>query len=368
MMRFFLVIGIVNGLVGHAPAAAGGPDGERRDLSRLERADVAPEREPDPLLDQTPGIDDAQMVPIDGSTAREQTVWKSAPSAAIIREIEPAAPEASDPGGFNAIEFFGGGKLILTNGISSLEGSSGGGIARWATIQGLEMEGGIGAAGHATLIELPDFGWRSFGAAVGVSDRIEISYARQNFDTRSAGAALGLGEGFDFNQDVVGLKLRLAGDAVYGSSIMPQIAAGIEYKSNQDGGIVRALGAQAAEGVDYTLSATKLVLEHSLLLNAAARLTKANQLGLLGFGGPNAGYALQFEGSLGYQLSRRLVVGAEYRSKPDNLGLGEDDWFDLFAAYGVTDNITLSAAFVDLGSIATFENQRGGLVQAQIAF
>ena len=62
------------------------------------------------------------------------------------------------------------------------------------------------------------------------------------------------------------------------------------------------------------------------------------------------------------------MVGAELRTKPDNLGLGEDDWIDLFAAYALTDNVTLTAAYVDLGSIATFEKQRGGFFSAQLAF
>jgi hypothetical protein len=266
------------------------------------------------------------------------------------------------------IDAFEGGKLLLTNGISSLEGASGGGIAKWATVAGLEMDRGIGASAQFTAIELPEFGYRSFGGAIGVSDRLELSYARQNFDTRDAGSALGLGQGYDFRQDVFGAKLRIAGDLVYGSPLLPQVAAGVEYKRNRNAPVVALLGAQDDEGVDYTLSATKLFLSQSILVNATARLTKANQLGLLGFGGPDSEYALQFEGSLGYQLSRRAVVGAEFRSKPDNLGLGEDDWFDLFAAYALTDNITLSAAYVDLGSIATFEDQRGAFMQAQVAF
>ena len=48
--------------------------------------------------------------------------------------------------------------------------------------------------------------------------------------------------------------------------------------------------------------------------------------------------------------------------------MGEDDWIDLFAAYALTDNVTLTAAYVDLGSIATFEKQRGGFFSAQLAF
>jgi hypothetical protein len=260
-------------------------------------------------------------------------------------------------------------KLVLTNAVSTIEGTSGGGIATWATIAGLEMDDGIGIQAHATLIELPDFGWQSHGVAIGIKNRVELSYARQNFDTRDVGAALGLGQGYTLNQDVFGAKVRLLGDLVYGETMVPQVAIGMEYKRNLDGPVALAVGAADDESVDYTLSATKLFLRHSVLVNATLRYTEGNQNGLLGFGSASGnGYDLQFEGSLAYQLSRRAVVGAEVRTKPDNLGLGEDDWLDLFAAYAVTDNITLTAAYVDLGSIATFEDQRGAFFSAQLAF
>lgn len=269
---------------------------------------------------------------------------------------------------FGKIDLFEGGKLLLTNGVASVEGSSGGGIARWATIAGRQMPGGMGASVHATVIELPDFGWRSYGVALGLGDRLELSIARADFDTRDAGAALGIGQGYAFNLDTFGAKLRMAGDLIYGETWLPQIAVGIEHKRSRDGALIRALGAGDDDGMDFTISATKLFLAHSLLVNATMRYTEANELGLLGFGSDNDGYKLQFEGSLGYQLSRRTVVGAEYRSKSDNLGLGEDDWIDIFAAYALTEHLTLTAAYVDLGSIATYPGQRGGLLSAQIAF
>jgi hypothetical protein len=266
------------------------------------------------------------------------------------------------------VDVLNGGKLLLTNGVSTVEGSSGGGLARWATIGGRQMGGGIGLSVHATAIELPDFGWRSYGVLLGVGDRLELSIGRADFDTRDVGALLGIGQGYTFNLDIFGAKLRVAGDLLYGETWVPQIAIGVERKRSRDGALVRALGAAEASGTDYTLSATKLFLAQSLLVNATIRYTKANELGLLGFGSAQAGYRLQFEGSLGYQLSRRAVVGAEYRSKPDNLGLGDDDWMDLFAAYALTDHVTLTAAYVDLGSIATFSGQRGGFLSAQVAF
>ncbi|WP_137752736.1 DUF3034 family protein [Sphingopyxis sp. L1A2A] len=263
-----------------------------------------------------------------------------------------------------------GGKLLLTNGVATIEGTSGGGLATWSTIAGRATDRGIGLSGHITLIELPDYGWQSRGVAIGIANRIELSYARQNFDTREVGTALGLGRGYVLNQDIFAAKLRLAGDTVYGNALLPQISVGVEHKRNRDAPVARAVGAAHGSGTDITLSATKLLLSHSVLVNATARLTKANQTGLLGFGtASDDTHRLQFEGSVAYQLSRRAVIGAEFRSKPDNLAIArEDDWWDLFAAYALTDHLTVTAAYVDLGSIATFDQQRGGFLSAQIAF
>lgn len=260
-------------------------------------------------------------------------------------------------------------KLLLTNGVTSVEGSSGGGIATWATISGLEENRGVGLTGHLTVVELPDFGWQSHGVSIGIANRVELSYARQNFDTRDVGRALGIGQNYKLNQDVFAGKVRLFGDLVYGNADVPQVSLGVQHKRNLDGPIALAVGADSDNGTDVTLSATKLFLSQSVLVNATARWTAANQGGLLGFGSASGeGRSIEFEGSAAYQLSRRFVVGGEFRTKPDNLGLGEDDWFDLFAAYALTDNVTVTAAYADLGSIATFEEQRGAFVSAQLAF
>jgi hypothetical protein len=325
--------------------------------------DAAPEAAPQiayaPVLDAgsaAPAISPAPL-PLDPAPTQR--------AIAPLGEVSALGDEGLRIGKVDVLE---GGKLLLTNGVATLEGSSGGGLARWATIGGRQMGGGIGLSAHGSAIELPDFGWRSYGVLLGLGDRLELSIARADFDTRDAGAALGIGRGYTFNLDTFGAKLRLAGDVVYGAAWLPQIAIGVEHKRSRDGALVRALGAADDSGTDYTLSATKLLLARSLLVNATLRYTEANELGLLGFGSTNAGYRVQFEGSLGYQLSRRAVVGAEYRSKPDNLGLGDDDWMDIFAAYALTDHLTLTAAYVDLGSVATFTDQRGGFLSAQVAF
>ena len=260
-------------------------------------------------------------------------------------------------------------KLLLTNAVSAVDGASGGGISNWATIAGRQETRGVGVQAHVTAVLLPDFFYQSHGVALGIADRIELSYARQNFDTQDVGAALGIGQGYMLNQDVFGAKVRLFGDVVYGNTMVPQVAVGAQYKRSLDGAVASAVGAAHDEGVDVTLSATKLLLSHSVLVNTTARLTKANQNGLLGFGSVlDDSYAVQFEGAVAYQFSRRFVLGTEFRTKPDNLGLGEGDWFDVFAAYAPSDNLTVTAAYADLGSIATFTGQRGAFLQAQVAF
>ena len=278
---------------------------------------------------------------------------------------------ASLAGGARAEELREGGKLLLTHGVSTVEGAAGGGLATWAVIAGDETRNGIGAQANFTLVALPDYQLRDFGGAVGLYDRLELSYAHQAFDTGATGAKLGLGDGFTFDQDVFGAKLKLAGDAVYGQDTwLPQIAVGLQYKHNEQGAIIHAVGGRHADGADYYVSATKVLLDQSLVLSGSVRMTKANQTGLLGFGGDLGDrYSPQFEGSVGYLVTRRLVVGGEYRTKPSNLGFAkEDDWFDLFAAYAVTRNLSVTAGYVDAGSIATFGGQRGFYLSLQAGF
>lgn len=264
-----------------------------------------------------------------------------------------------------------GGKLLLTGGVTTVEGSGGGGMATWATTTGYGDDEGVGANISGTFITLPDFEFRSAGVAVGLFDRVELSYARQSFDTGDTGAKLGLGQGFTFNQDVVGVKVVVAGDAVYDQDRwLPQIAVGAQYKRNNRGAIIGAVGGQDDEGVDYYVAFTKVMLDHSLVVNGTVRLTKANQIGLLGFGGVGEDdYAPQFEGSVAWLANRRLAFGMEYRSKPDNLAFAkEDDWMDVFVVYAFNKNLSVTAAYVDLGDIATFKDQRGFYISLQAGF
>ncbi len=264
-----------------------------------------------------------------------------------------------------------GGKLLLTGGVTNIEGAAGGGLATWAVITGYETRDGVGGNVHATYVSLPDFTLRDYGAAVGLFNRVELSYTRQEFDTGSTGAKLGLGDGFTFDQDVWGAKVRLIGDAVYDQdSALPQISVGVQSKTANQNAIIHAIGGKSNTGVDYYVAATKVLLDQSLVLDATLRETKANQTGLLGFGGDKSdAYHTEFGGSAGYLIGKRLLLGGEFRTKPSNLGFAqENNWWDLFAAYALNKHLSATLAYVDLGSIATFRNQHGAYISLQAGF
>ena len=72
---------------------------------------------------------------------------------------------------------------------------------------------------------------------------------------------------------------------------------------------------------------------------------------------------------MGWLARRDLLIGAEYRTKPDNLSFArEEDWMDVFVAYSVNKHLSVTAAWTDLGSIATFDNQRGLYLSLQAGF
>mgnify|MGYP003666076429 FL=1 len=123
------------------------------------------------------------------------------------------------------------------------------------------------------------------------------------------------------------------------------------------------VGAKDTSGTDIYLAASKLhlgaIAGYNWFWNVTTRYSEANQLGLLGYGGANSNEKLLFEGSTAIFLSREVAVGIEYRQKSNNLGLGEQDWQDVFVAWIPNKYVSVTAAYLDLGSIAGAKDQTG---------
>lgn len=268
------------------------------------------------------------------------------------------------------------GKFLATGGVSQVEGAGGGGIVPWALISGYGTRDSWGANAHATYLNTQDYKLTSYGVAVGIADRVEISLASQEFK-----GSLAPLDRLNIKQDIVGVKVKVAGDAVYEQDHwLPQVAVGALYKKNKGiGGLgalgvtnVMQLGAGDDHGYDYYVAATKILFEQSLLLNATLRATKANQMGLLGFGGDlRDSHRLMPEVSAAYLVTRKLAVGAEYRRKPHNLGVdNEKAYYDAFVAWFPTKHFSVTAAYAQLGDITIFnpKKQHGVYVSVQAGF
>jgi len=292
----------------------------------------------------------------------------------------PALMLATMLSGATALASPGQGKLLLTGGVTSIDGAAGGGLTPWALTGSQATAGEYGATAFATRIVTSDYKLWAFGAALSVDDRVELSLARQDLDTQQNLAPLGLG-GLHLKQDILAVKLRLAGDAVLNADTpWPQVAVGLEHKRTHAGRLgptlFGALGAKA-HGTDAYVSLTKLFLARGVLANVTLRATRANQNGLLGFGGAqHTGTRLLPEVSIVQLLAKGVAVGAEYRAKPDNLNpsalgpgaLAEDAWKDVFVAWAPSKHFSITAAWVDLGRIAPAvqpRRQRGAYLSAQ---
>ncbi|MFT5716387.1 MAG: hypothetical protein ACJAWS_000724 [Oleiphilaceae bacterium] len=259
---------------------------------------------------------------------------------------------------------FAGGKLVGSSGVTQIEGSGGGGIVPWATLAGSGTRDEVSGSAFFSAVSVDDFRMSAYGVSYAFRDRVEVSVAHQEFRSDDKTVQLA--------QNVLGMKVRLFGDLVY--TPWPQVALGAQYKNASSSNAIRFLGAKKDHGVDYYLAVTKAWLDGPLhrtfVLNTTLRYSKANQLGLLGFGGDKQdGYLGLLEASAVIFVTRHWALGAEYRQKPNQLNaIKEDDWKDLFVTYIPNKKAALSFAVVDLGRIGGRKKQTGGYLSLQIAY
>lgn len=251
------------------------------------------------------------------------------------------------------LSVFANGKLLATPGVSQIEGAAGGGLVPWAQLAGYATEDELAASAFCTHASVDDFQLNSCGVQTNFYDRVELSIAKQEFKVDPLSLTL--------KQSIFGAKVRVYGDLVY--SKWPQVSVGVQHKKLDTHEVAYALGAKKDSGTDLYLAASKLhlgaVYGYNLLWNTTFRYTKANEIGLLGFDGPNNSSGLQTEFSVAVLLNSHLAIGTEYRHKPDNLGLKESNWKDIFIAWFPNKHVSITAAYIDLGTIAGLKNQHG---------
>lgn len=274
-------------------------------------------------------------------------------------------------GAFVQIAHADNGRLIATGGASSIEGAAGGGITPWAVLTGYGEQGEWGTSVFATHVDLPDYTLDVAGMSVAYGNRVELSYAHQRFGLGTLQKNLSLPED-NLTQDIFGVKVRLFGDLIYDT--LPQVSLGIEYKKQNDFLIPSLVGAKRDSDVEGYLTASRLFMGaafgYNVVLNGGVRYSRANETGLLGFGGDRRDTrSLLKEGSVAVLFNPRWALGVEYREKPDNLSVaGESDWADVFVGYFPNKHLSVVLAYAKLGEIATLDDQNGAYLSIQGSF
>ena len=213
--------------------------------------------------------------------------------------------------------------------------------------------------------------------------RIEIGYTINTVDlgdlprdVRRAGGDIGF-------QHVVLHNFNLRGIVIEEGKYNPAVTAGATFKYNPDvqtidrrlGGGVTALGFARSNSTDFTLTATKTVIEplfkRPLMLTGGIRFSEAAQLGYLGFGDT---YRMTGEGSVVYLITDWLGVAYEYRQKKnpyDTLGrlLGKEGaWQAVDVAFIVNPHITFAVGWLCTGNVANGRVDNGWGFQLKYEF
>jgi len=257
-----------------------------------------------------------------------------------------------------------GSKVIATGGSTSIEGAAGGGIVPWAVINGYASSDQWSVTSVVSRVGVDDFSLHNVGIGASFNNQWEVSLTRQKFQLDTIGG--------DLQQDIFGLKYHLAGELLY--TDLPQISLGFQFKKHRNPALPLAVGAKKDSGTDVYLAASKVyfgaVAGRNLLLNATVRATKANQIGLLGFGSATDNqYQLLFESSAAILLRPELAVGVEFRQKPNQLAFADEQhWRDIFVAWFINHHLSLVGGYVDLGSIAGLAQQQGYYLALEATF
>jgi hypothetical protein len=218
--------------------------------------------------------------------------------------------------------------------------------------------------------------------------RIELGYTMGTLDLgdfpRDVKRTIGVDIGF---QHVVLHNFNLRGLVLEEGKYNPAVTAGVTFKYNpnvQDidrrlGGGVTKLGLARSNGTDFTLTATKTVIEplgkRPLILTAGIRFSQAAQLGYLGFGDA---YRMTGEGSVVYLITDWMALAYEYRQKENpynTLTVGnrrlvgkEEDWQAVDLAFIISPHLTFAVGWLCAGNVANGRADDGWGFQLRYEF
>lgn len=204
-------------------------------------------------------------------------------------------------------------------------------------------------------------------------DRVELGYGYDRFNAGDLPEDIFRTTGMSMDDDYVGLhnfnaRVALLKENDFEQQWVPAVTLGVHYKYNDTiddidsdlNGTLNAIGIEGDDGVDFTLYASKTVpiFGRPVIFDLGLRESESAHIGLLGFTGD---YELTVEGNVAVLITDFMLIGGEYRMKPDNYdripGLveEEDDWWTLCLGFIVTKNLCVDFGYGHFGDVLNHE-------------
>lgn len=197
----------------------------------------------------------------------------------------------------------------------------------------------------------------------------------------ATGVDIGRNDVWLHNFNARGLLLE---ENAFGTKWLPAITAGAHFKINEGiesinnklGGALSGIGYDSPWGIDYTLTASKTLLEkwtlnRPLIVTGGLRNSEASNLGFLGFGGDRH---TTFEGNVAYLPTDWLLVAYEFRQKANQYsqipGLvgQEDNWNAIDVSWIINKNMTLTAGWGAFGNMVNGQENGAWWLQFKYEF
>ena len=296
---------------------------------------------------------------------------EAAPTVARADPGSPAPPAKSPPLPFHTIE-----------------GYSGGGITPMAYLCNAGVKGCVCSRPSAayTFVNLGSKKLNVFSVTHVLWNRVELGYA-YNYLTVGSLYDDVKKAGLDMGRDHVHLhhfnvRFNLLPENSFDLPL-PAITGGVHFKYNDGiksidkslGGAFTSIGYEKDNGVDYTLTATKmfpkLAFGRPVILTGGLRFSNAAQLGFFGFGRE---CNLTFEGSVAYLPIDQVCLAYEFRGKDNpfnripELVDREHNWHAFSASWIINDRLTITGLCGMFGNVGNARSDCSMGIQAKYEF
>lgn len=232
---------------------------------------------------------------------------------------------------------------------------------------------------------------QSFAVTENVLGKFELGYAYERFGLGDWGDDVKTYANARIKDNHLGLhnfnlRAMVVEEGSLNCSWIPAITIGAHFKWSEGhtklnknlGGLLDTLGSDHNQGFEFTVVGSKTITDLSprpIIISAGLRNGDAIHTGIYGFAGERE---TTFEGSIIAFLTDKLALAAEYRQKPDfmqefsaggkELVKAENDWWSLYLAYVINDNMTISGGYANLGSLANHKEDNTWGLQLKYEF